>query len=83
LVASVFRYGLHVVGAHQRCRRMGSERFQFQDGTTPRKVLASSPSGATGAGLSEREGATEAIDGTRLGAILDFLPYRIQIQVER
>ena len=37
---------------------------------TSRKDLASSSSGCAGAGLSEREGATEAMDGTRLGAIL-------------
>jgi hypothetical protein len=86
LVASIFRYGLHVVEAHQQCRRMEPERFQFQDGADSRKAFASSSSGAAGAGLSEREGATEAIDGTRLGAIRllldDFLPYKIQIQVE-
>jgi len=47
---------------------------------TSRKALTSSSSGAAGAGLSEREGATEAMEGTRLGAILLLLGGFLAVQ---
>ena len=63
---------------------MGPEKFESQDGSTSRKALASSSSGAAAAGLSEREGATEAMDGTRLGGIVldGFLAEQIQVENE-
>ena len=60
---------LHVVEAHQRYRRMESNRFRSMGRHGLREDLTSSSSGPPGAGLSEREGAIEAMDGTRLGAI--------------
>jgi hypothetical protein len=62
----------HVAGVHRLYRRMGPVGFQCQaaDYTTRKDFASSSSTPPLGAGLSEREGATEAMDGTRLGGIL-------------